>query len=241
MHTISRNDSAVIDRLRKRLTDVRRYDASNDYAGSEAASEEAWTVFDSNPNARLVQLNALLGEYMILVGDQHWYGLSPAMEFIPDAQRLTASDGEEGDATDPASVFERAVEGRNQATHTDESYAGPTVQAALTLIVRSVRGAHPDAVLLELDERGDDYEEHGFLPDRALRADGTEILLAEAFVEELMTYTVEFDGAAEGAWRPYIHDIRGPRRENPFSARRRTFVIDLRAHGQQPTGQPSSV
>ncbi|MFJ9380161.1 hypothetical protein [Streptomyces sp. NPDC101455] len=238
MHTISRNDGAVIDRLRKRLTDVSRYDASNDYAGREATAEEAWTVFDSNPNARLVQVNALLGEYMILVGDQHWYGLRPAMEFIPDVQRLTAPDGEEGDATDPASLFERAVEGRNRAARAGESYAGPTVQAALVLIARTVRETHPDAVLLELYERGDDYEEHGFLPERALRADGTEILLAEAFVEELMTYTVEFDGAAEGVWRPYIHDVLGPRRENPFCARRHTFVIDLRAHVQQP--QPSS-
>lgn len=242
MPVICRNDTAMIARLRERLTDVRYYGLTNEYAGSRTTPEEAWAVFDHHPEASLVQLDALLGKYKIVVDDHHWYGLRPAMEFVPDAPSSPTPGEEAGAPIDPARLFRRAIRGRRDgSTHKHDLWVGTVAESAIALIARSVREAHPDAVLLELVERGDDHEENGFNPaECAIRADGTEIALSATLIDELVTYTVELDGEADWLWKVYIHDVLGPRSSNPYDARCRTFVMDLRAHHPQPADQPKS-
>ncbi|MFJ4741247.1 hypothetical protein [Streptomyces sp. NPDC088775] len=80
MRTIDTSDELLISRLRERLTDVRYYGLDNEYAGKTVLSGTAWKALDE-PGARLVEVNALLGIYKIVLDDHRWYQLRPAVEF----------------------------------------------------------------------------------------------------------------------------------------------------------------
>jgi hypothetical protein len=82
MRTIDPSNELLITRLRERLTDVRYYGLDNEYAGTPATSDTAWQALNE-PGARLVEIDALLGVYKILIDDHHWYQLRPAVEFEP--------------------------------------------------------------------------------------------------------------------------------------------------------------
>ncbi|MGW0673475.1 hypothetical protein [Streptomyces sp. NPDC002746] len=85
MRTIDTSDELLISRLRERLTDVRYYGLDNEYAGKEVLSGTAWKAL-GEPGARLVEVNALLGIYKIVLDDHWWYQLRPAVEFEPIPQ-----------------------------------------------------------------------------------------------------------------------------------------------------------
>ncbi|MFF4187072.1 hypothetical protein ACFYZ9_28160 [Streptomyces sp. NPDC001691] len=82
MRTIDTSDELLISRLRGRLTDVRYYGLDNEYAGKTVLSDTAWKALDE-PGTRLVEVNALLGIYKIVLDDHRWYQLRPAVEFEP--------------------------------------------------------------------------------------------------------------------------------------------------------------
>jgi hypothetical protein len=85
MRTIDLSDDLLITRLRGRLTDVRYYGLDNEYVGAPVPSDTAWQALNE-PGARLVEVDALLGVYKILIDDHHWYRLRPAVEFQPMPQ-----------------------------------------------------------------------------------------------------------------------------------------------------------
>ncbi|MFF3734041.1 hypothetical protein ACFYXM_27980 [Streptomyces sp. NPDC002476] len=82
MRTIDTSDELLISRLRGRLTDVRYYGLDNEYAGTAVPSDTAWQALDES-GARLVEVNALLGVYKIVLDDHRWYQLRPAVKFEP--------------------------------------------------------------------------------------------------------------------------------------------------------------
>lgn len=89
MRTIDTNDTVLMARLRQRLGDVRYYSLENHYSGSPVARDVAWQGLGKD-GARLVQLDALIGVYKIIIDDHRWYVLRPAAEFEP----LPADDRE---------------------------------------------------------------------------------------------------------------------------------------------------
>ncbi len=195
---VSLSDAEAIARLRARLTDVRYYSLDNELSGTTATPSDAWAALDTHAEARLIEIDALLGVYKIVIDDHRWYGLRPAVEFIPATlHELTLA-------------YERAAKAREAAAREVEAASQQAAQRALDLIPMAVREAHPDAVLLELHPSPYDIEAYGFIPaETVFLSDGTEVPLAADLVDFLGQLTEEFDEIVGKVWGEHIQRFVG--------------------------------
>lgn len=211
----------MLERLRDRLTDVRYYSLANEFSGTVCAPADAWAALGTHDGARLVTIDDATGRYKIIVDDQHWYTLRPAVEFIPDTPQT-------GYLSDAAAAFDEASEALAAAERMALEASKAAARAALQLISRTLREAHPDAVLVELVPRFDEIEEYGFLPPRQVYlSDGTELPLDDVLEGRMDPWTRALDGPVRSVWREHImHFVTTP--TNPHSARHHDYLLDLR-------------
>ncbi|MEU1827166.1 hypothetical protein ABZ502_32660 [Streptomyces abikoensis] len=203
------SDAEAIARLRARLTDVRYYSLDNEFSGTTATPSDAWDALDTHAEARLVEINALLGVYKIVIGDHRWYGLRPAVEFIPATLReLTLA-------------YKHAAGAREAAEREVKAASQQAARRALELIPMAVRETYPDAVLLELHPNSYNMEAYGFIPEETVfLSDGTEVPPAADLVHFLVPLTVEFDETVREVWGEHIQRFIG--------RSGRIYLLDLR-------------